>query len=300
MDIEKIVSSCFPNGDAVKISDFKNWLIRVKKLCGKNDIQDELKRESFLLKTFYSINTSGVSRAQYQKYKEFLLRLALELKVEVNVPDRDAVLRSQEIVYYFKDLESLIGLIDKTGYDILGDKYNPDEYLLSVKAVVILGWAGLELGDMPLIQKQSIVSETKDGQRQYFVRAANGDYKISKPSYDILKSFASSSDYRNFPSGKIQRYVDNNSLFRPIRSDYATVPEKFIVDIIISFNKCAVNYGYSIANRHLKKNALFASIYENSELRGKIETIIGYFGTDTKTVIGFQKEYDKWKSMYHS
>lgn len=295
MDTDVIFNNAFQFSNKDEALDFRRWLSTVNEIIAGADLSAALKDPKFLCKMFYAQKTSGVSRTRYQEIKKHIFELQKSLNLPPFVPVREDVLKSQELTCYFKDLDAIIDFINKTGELNLKDYYSNLD-LLNIKSIVILGWYGFSLKEISIALKSSIYSENAN----YYIKKGENCVQINEIAYDILMRFAASLNHRGLPSGRTQIYKsDDRYLFRSI-DERELVNENNLVNVLKRFNQVIEKDGFAIVFRNLRKNALFAEIYNDTAQGKTAEKIMNRLKCDKQTAYGIEKEYTQWVIRYHS
>ena len=123
MDTNEILNSRTFDSDWDK-NNFTRWLSGIAESFKDADIKAALSDKASLCKMFYTLKNTSVNRQKYQQVKKDIQALQEYYGVTSPIPTRDEVLETQETSVLFKDLDSLMRFINKTGSQKL-DNYPP-------------------------------------------------------------------------------------------------------------------------------------------------------------------------------
>ncbi len=300
MDINEILKFRTFDSDWDK-KNFTRWLYSIAEAFKGVDIKAALRDKASLCKMFFTLKNTSVNRQKYQQVKKDIQALQEYYGIEAPIPTREEILESQEVTVLYKDLPSLLGIIDKAGHSKL-ENYDPDQDLLNIKALVILGWRGIPQDNVVQIKKQDI--NRKAG--GYQITTNKGDFNIAESDYEVLIRLSTLSEYRGFPTGKPVVLKENaDFLFRAGNSKSAgdAMPVNSITKLLEKFSNSLRNKGYAIVYRYLRKNALFSELYEElksiKEPISLAEQIQKKFNCEYHAALGYKTEYNLWKAKYH-
>lgn len=301
MDYDIFLAKYYSTAGEQKIDDIKRFLSNVESLLGEKDPQESFKDKGFLCKTFFLQKASSISRPHYQKIKEYLINLLDYFNIEMSIPSREEVLESQEVIAFFKDLDSLLDFIDKIGADKL-QGYNPIKDLAYIKSIVILGWYGFTTQEIASMPKRNLMYISGGTFRVFRPNSPDREYvDVSQRAFDILSYLQDCEGYRSLPYGKYMPFKgDDYFLFRPTRGDQE-VTEATIIQTIKRFNKeIPSTSGVTINFRNLKKNALFVAVYEDKSDESATKKIMRHMNCSLNLAIGFNKQYYRWVEIFHN
>lgn len=268
-------------------TDYEKWLDRfhsnLKGDTSKSTIVASLKDKSFLVKLFFYKNRGGVSRSLYYLVRAHIIALADFYNTEPNIPLRDEVLSSQSITSMYKDLDSILRLIE----DVKVGKLESKKDLLNIKVISILGWYGLSLNRITSLKRRDVLEGNLEN--------------IPKKYLSIIKEFATSVFYKNPEITKDDFLFITSGSGEPVASNT-------IVAMLRDFNNSISTTMHVIVFTNLRKNALFVEIYSDeqsyknkkftsAELRSKI---VEKFSCDQKVAFGFALEYKQWKKTTYN
>jgi hypothetical protein len=300
MDTNEILKNRTFDSDWDK-NNFTRWLSSIADAFKGVDIKVALSDKASLCKMFFTLKNTSVNRQKYQQVKKDIQALQEYYGIETSIPTREEVLEFQEVTVLYKDLPSLLGIIDKAGRSML-ENYDPEQDLLNIKALVILGWSGIPQDAVVQIKTQDI-SRKADC---YQITTNKGDFSITESDYEVLNRLSTLSEYRGFPTGKPVVLKGNTDyLFRAgnFKSAGDAMPVNSITKLLEKFSSALRDKGYAIVYRYLRKNALFVELYE--ELRSikepisLAEQIQKKFNCEYHTALGYKTEYNLWKAKYH-
>lgn len=295
IDSKVFIEKYYPNANAQRENDVERFLSYMDALLKEDDPMIRLLDKAFLCRAFFLQSTNSISRQHYQKIKEYLLNLFDWFGISNTVPTREEVIDSQQTSCYFRDLDSILILIDEIGSTLLNG-YNPNADLATVKAIVVLGWNGLSPKEIASLKKIELVS---DGNRYLLER--NGEtISIEDNAYTAIKALRYLDSYRGLPSGKVRVFKgDESFLFRPTTS-CPRVEENHIILAISRFNSLIPKErNVAIIFRNLRKNALFVKIYQDKSNRTLIEKICSIMSCTENSALNYREQYYKWvNSIY--
>ena len=279
-------------------NNFTRWLLSIAKTFKDVDIRVALSDKASLCKMFYAYKNSSVNRQKYQQIKKDIQVLQDYYGITCPIPTREEVLATQETTILYKDLDSLLKFIDQAGKLKLED-YDEKRDLLNIKAIVILGWRGIMREEIVLIQKTDMRQEAG----KYFITTARSNFEITQKEYEFLVWFSTLSEYRGFPIGRLVVLKGNEGyLFRGKKPD-EDKNENSITKALDRFNDAVRDTGKAIVFRYLRKNALFAELYD--ELKGAetpvnlTEQIKKKFNCEAKAALGYKVEYNLWIATFY-
>jgi len=297
VDIDAIIRKNFGSTSPAEQSKFRKWTSRLEELAGSDSLEDALRKKAFVCKAFYLLNAgTGASLRLYHYIRQYLAFVYehFGLPAQSFLPSREEVLASQKKTIYFKDLNDVLQFVDNIGNARLSP-YDPNQDLLPVKSIIILGWNGFLVQDMIAVKRKDI-QKTEDD--YYIEHESLGRKTISEQEYRILKSFALADEYRTFPSGKIKSLKGNdNLLFRSTR-EAAEIDKNDILGYLTRFNSAIPNSSHSINLIYLRKNALFVKVL-NDTSDNLTEKIQRYFMCTQPISYAIKKEYLQWKETYY-
>ncbi len=302
LDFDVFITRYYPTANESKVNDITRFLNNVVSLLGDKPLEESLKNKTFLCKTFFLQKVGGsVSRPHYQKIKDYILNLLDYCGVQADIPSREDVLASQEVITFVKDLDALLDFIDSVGADKLNG-YHPIKDLPYIKSIVILGWYGFdaqEIAEMP----KNILSASMN--EYYIINPYLPDksrIEISARAYQIISYLENCSGYRTLPSGKVRNFCGfDEFMFRPLSKGAQAISADSIAQAIKRFNKeIPFTSDFAINFRTLKKNAYFVKVYEDKSDLTVTKKIMKHMGCSLKMAIGFNKQYYKWVELFHS
>ncbi|MBE7101363.1 MAG: hypothetical protein E7364_07145 [Clostridiales bacterium] len=296
IDSKAFIEKYYPNANAQRENDVERFLSYVDALLKEDNPSTRLLDKEFLCRTFFLQSTNSISRQHYQKIKEYLLNLFDWFGVLGTVPTREEVMDSQQTSCYFRDLDSILNLIDEIGASLMAG-YNPNADLATVKAIVVLGWHGLSPREIAVLKKNELIS---DDNTRYLLEHNGEMIAIEDSAYTALKALRYLDSYRGLPSGKVRVFKgDESFLFRPTTS-CPRVEENHIILAISRFNSLIPKErNVAIIFRNLRKNALFVKIYQDKSNRTLLEKICSIMGCSENSAFNYREQYYKWvNSIY--
>ena len=292
MNIDDIINEHFSNSSQSKKDDFRRWATKFVELCGSTPLSSVQSDTKLLCKTFYLSDKSAVSRPSYQKVKEYL---TVVLGQDAIIPTREQVLESQEKTLYYKNLQSVIDLIDSVGASKL-DNYDKDDDLLFIKSLTILGWHGFSTDEAAALKKTAL---TYQDNKFYINSSTGGGIEITKADYTILDAAANNLAHRRFPDGRKEEYQDSEFLFRSYRADSDITTGNTLRQYLKRFNSHMADTGYAISFSALKRNSLFVRVHDDNSTQTTHQKIMHYAPCNSVVAYGYEAEYNRWKSLYH-
>lgn len=295
MDVDNIISTCCADFSELTQKDFRRWIGGVQPHFDGREPSEVLQDKKTVILMFAISNYNGISRIQYQKIKRYLTILFKYFNVDGAIPSREEVLEIQTQNKYFKDLDDVLGFIDRVG-SLRWLDYNSESDLCVVKAISIFGWHGLSLSEISKLEK-SHIQKRED---QTIIKSGEKQIALSGRAERIVNYLSISDGHRGFPSGKLQNYKgDPKFLFRPSKSDkdlndvgIAQILQRFNEEIPIHLNK-------RIDFRLLSKNRIFNDIYEDDTQETLFNKIARHFGCNQAVASGYKTEYFFWLKRFH-
>ena len=300
IDCIEFTNKYYPSASSVRKNDIERFLNNLSELIGNTPIEKALQDKQLLCRSFYLQKACDVSRPHYQKIKEYLVNLFHYLGVDGTVPTRAEVMKSQNLVGYFRSINSLLKFIDEVGKLRLLN-YDPTRDLVRVKAICVLGWIGFSLEDIFNLKKTDLIPIDNVG---FKIRKGKEEYDIFGEPFAVLFYLQSLESYHALPSGKKTILKGNEDyLFRPTDSRV----EKFNnaqqgVQIIKRFNACIPKTSSSyIVFRNLHKNALFLEVYEAKPMeKDLLGTLMSIMNCTFNYALSYKEQYLKFVEALES
>ena len=211
-----------------------------------------------------------------------------ELRSQVENLKLDDVAMSQFAIYYYKNIDDVLGYIDQL---VRIRRCDPDSVLF-VKSVIILTWYQVTLEEMVLIKKGDLVIDSKmvqipcEPQKTLF---------LEEKYFNILLQYADLQSYESPLSQR--RFVLSYSryLFRTYR--YSQMSANSVSCKIKAFNS-AVCTNKELHLPEIAKNGVFYEVLKNnkSSINAEIQRITG---CDKPAASGYARLYEGWKRMYY-
>lgn len=293
-------------------TEFFEWIDRVPEperkwaVAFRDSLQDAFQDGNYedfaeVYTLFYGKGT-GLSKAQFYRKKKYIVEFYRWLSdkgaVSEDVAERVASLSLEDIVseaeietFFFKDLSSMIGYITFVGST---QGLGGENDLLMLKSLAVLSWYSIDLHEMISLKINDIdvfrhVVHIKEGNKR--------SVQIDKLSTSILIAFANTSDYKGFPSGKIQHLRQSPYLFRSVRGAMST--ENNLSLALKRFNAVAARYGHLLKINSLKKNGIFCEVLKHDDGKSTIGLLITKLcGQDRQMAFGYAQYYKLWKKRF--
>ena len=250
---------------------------------------------------FYT--TGKISKAQFFRVKkyvkelyEWLYDLHLVTKEQweyVSSLSLDDVLSDEEIRNcYFRDLDSALDFICAVGRRC---GLSHDDDLLTIKAIVIFSWYGVDRSDMSIVRKSGLVPE-------FNTVCISDKTSIVLPDkyFGILYRLSILDEHRGFPTGKLQVYEDSPYLMRASKS--VQMDKGKISQAIKRFNVVTVDqFGHRLSTRALQSNGVFYKMLQSQEQdsRSLTEVVKEIVGCDKHAAFWYKVTYEKWKNIFY-
>lgn len=303
MDFDAFISAYYSEANEAKQKDVLRFLTNFEEALGDREPTAMLNDKPFLCNLFYiRKGINNISRAHYQKIKDYLLNLLAFFGITAQLPSMEEVIECHDTTLLFKDLDSLLDFIDSVGYARLLD-YDQNADLVFVKGIVILGWYGFSREEIITMPKGNLMSISDGTRRVFFPNSPKRRYvDVSERAFNTLICLQDLERYRGLPSGKPQVFKGNERLlFRPTVSSLESLKDENIRNTLHRFNECIpptkqamISYGL------LHKNALFVDIFnDKTEMRLPMK-IMKHMSCSQPLAFGYQKQYLRWVEMYHN
>lgn len=291
IDSNKFTDKYYPSANAARQNDVSRFIDSFNDLVGTTPIPEALRNKKLLCKSFYLQKTGNISRSHYQKVKEYLHNICDFAGVQGDLPTREEVINSGEVVSYFRSINSLLSFIENIGKDKIID-YNPTQDLIRVKSVCILGWIGLSPVEISDLKRGDLIPIGLNG---YKIVTTTGEYEIFGEPFAVLYYLLDLEEYNGLPVGnsrgrKIVLKSNSDYLFKPQGADDDKLNEKQIVQIISRFNM-SINKNTAIVFRNLYKNALFIEIYNDKSDKPLIAKIMDTIGCTYNVALSYREQY---------
>ena len=302
MDFSAFISRYYGQSTAIKQQDVSRFLQRFSESLGDENIKKALSRKDFLCRVFSLQKANSISRAHYQKIKEYLTNLVEYYGVEAELPTRTEVIESCKNRSYFKDLPSMIDFIDEIGESRL-KHYDKKLDLIVLKSIVVLAWYGFSSKEIAEMRKGRLeYGETCKILKPSYPYDQNAYVNISLQAFLILSTLETADEYRGFPSGKMQPFKgDPDRLFRPVREGQDTLDEEHIIQTIKRFNNAIPSSkNISIVFRNIAKNAKFVEIYEDKSDAPLLKKIILHMNCTRLVALSYRDQYCNWEETFYS
>lgn len=307
IDKEKFMSTYYPDASTAVQQSIIKFLARADDLIGEGDPRAKLTENAAILFTGNDKNVLSQSKYLYTKERVTNLFKFFNLPAEA-IPSFKEVIESVDIGSLFKDIEDVIGAIDKVG-EMFYEDYVSQEDLLNIKVISILTWKGLNTSEIVNIRKKDLKI---DSDKNYSLSNSSQrfpDLKLSPFEYDILNKFSLSGGCLGIPLGghtKKRYYPFFNAeefLFRPTLVKTERLTENGIITMFTKFsNKAHQLIGRDFRFKTLRKNGIYYRIYKDTTTHDVLKKIGIYFNTpDNFSASYFLKsEYQKWaQKFYH-
>lgn len=299
MDFDAFIAKYYSDANDVKQKDILRFLKNAEMLMGEKTPKETLKDKKFLCSLFFiRKGANNVSRAHYQKIKNYILSLADYYGIEIKIPSMEEVIEHQDITLLFKDLDSVLDFIDEIGRSQMIN-YNAYTDLAFVKGVVVLSWYGFKPDDIVLLTKSCLVND--NGTYKVFYPNSSEYIVVSRTAFQTLLSLSTVSQYKGLPSGKVKIFKGNpDLLFRPTIQGIQTIAPQGIIASLYHFNECVPQYKQTLLSFGLlRKNALFVEIYNDKSTIGLKEKIIQHMKCSRALAVGYQRQYLLWVETYY-
>lgn len=253
---------------------------------------------------FYGKGT-GLSKAQYYRKRKYVIALYDWLrdcgavseefaKRVVSLKIEDVVSEDELSLYYFRNLDSLLGYIRLVGLTF-GMRENDD--LLIVKSIAILSWHGVDLDEIVTIRK----SDLKVGDKTLPLYGENPrTIQLEDEHFKILTAFAESKTYRSFPARRESSYQPSAYLFRSDKQDRLT--SNSLRCTLKRFNFEAKEVGQLLSVIAMKKNGIFCEVLKRSRTSDETvnSIILDICGCDKFVAFGYTRFYSRWEARFYS
>lgn len=288
---KEFVEKFYNENDAKKKNDAIRFIDNLNEIVGEQSPSLLLDKE-VLCKTFYISENGSICRQHYQKVKDYLLKIGEYFGIEIQIPSRTDVINSHEMNCYFRDIDDLLDFIDKVGYSHM-PTYDKSRDLLTLKAMVVLGWHGFLSQEIAKLQNDELIQNDEN----LIEILHNGSIvTFNQRESDILKRTSVLGEYNGFPNGKlIILYGDNKFVFRPGTRSQSYITADHIIQKIKRFNVYA---GYkNIMFRNLYKNAKFVEIANCNTNQSDVQKIISIMNCSFNSALNYLPQYQAWKNL---
>lgn len=287
----------YPTANEATQKDILRFFDNLAAITNGKPLTSELLNKDLLCKAFYMQEKgNAISRSHYQKIKSYLLNLFDFLDIHsVSVPTSKEVIDSQDTICYFRGLDELLDFIDNVGKTLSRD-YNPNQDLIRIKGVCVLGWLGFTLNEIAMLKTNDLIPINNNG---YRINNKKKSHEIYGKAFWALYHLSSLTSYRSLPSGNLVILSKDDFLFCPTTRGWGGRDEIQIARIIQPFNLLlsAENIKPSIVFRNLHKNALFLEIYNDKSDRDLLEKIASAMGCSTKNAFNYKVQYLKFADL---
>lgn len=208
---------------------------------------------------------------------------------------------------YFKSIDDVISFIDNIGQNCFNqiaatkkgfDSYDRNEDLLFIKTIAILSWRGYSYEEMLQIKKEDVCIR------------GNTNYCIIKPirknisilEYKILQNFASATEQRGLPSGRLTKYNNTNMLLRPQKSKQILVPNAIVCNLN-RFNDYAssINSPFLLNTKALTKSGFYVMLHDTCKNNDDsiTQNIMRLKNCDYTQAFRARQYYEIWRKMFY-
>lgn len=294
INFEEFVQQYYPNTDNNKQNDLKRFILNVEGLAKNSNIKESLKDSRFVCKTFFMQKGCCISRPHYQKIKKYLTDLSKYLGVDFEIPSRDDVLASQEMLTYFGSIDDVLDFINEMGIKNVPD-FDKRIDLVYLKSLVVLGWRGLTANQIVNIKKTDCFLNNNQG----YIKGDEFEVLLNKKETEVIAVLINTESYKGYPSGKLIRFKGSESyLFRPTSSSVsAPIEENTLLHALRRFND-ANDSLRMITFRSLRKNGAFEDVYKDKSEASLYIKIMKRFNCDRIVAIGISREYNRWVELF--
>ena len=259
-----------------------------------------------IYKLFYSSDKSGLSKSQFYKLKkivtlfyQWLNKKRVVSRAVVNFVDNikleDVISVNEISICYYRNLDEVINFISMVGRK---KGLSGDDDLLNIKCVSVLAWHGIRIQQMPDL----LLSDMRDDSFSIEVSNQNGKHSsvYLDKYYGHIKRLSLITEYRGFPSGKLERLPSSEFLFKSPRNDFLSA--NGISHLIERFNQEAyVLFNKKISLSALYRNGVLFKMYELEKERGldisKGSLVKELIDCDRPFAFGYAKLFGKWKEI---